>query len=87
MSSARRSSSQDADEPEGTERIAVRRFDWEEAWRMLKAGEITDSLSVIAILHEAVRRLEEPASERVRLRAGSYLLDGLAALRSWCVAQ
>ena len=25
---------------------------------MVKAGEITDSLSVIAILHEAVRRLE-----------------------------
>lgn len=47
-----------ADEPEGTERILVRRVAWEEAWRMLKAGEITDSLSVIAILCEAVRRLE-----------------------------
>jgi 8-oxo-dGTP pyrophosphatase MutT (NUDIX family) len=47
-----------ADDPEGTERIAVRRVAWDEAWRMLKAGEITDSLSVIAILNEAVRRLE-----------------------------
>ncbi len=46
------------DEPEGTERLVVRRFAWEDAWRMLKRGEITDSLSVIALLHEAVRRLE-----------------------------
>jgi 8-oxo-dGTP pyrophosphatase MutT (NUDIX family) len=46
-----------ADQQEGTERIAVRRVAWEEAWRMYKAGEITDSLSVVAILHEAVRRL------------------------------
>jgi ADP-ribose diphosphatase len=49
---------QGAAEQEGTERIAVRRIGWEEAWRMYRAGEITDSLSVIAILHEAVRRLE-----------------------------
>jgi 8-oxo-dGTP pyrophosphatase MutT (NUDIX family) len=48
-----------ADQQEGTERIAVRRVGWEEAWRMYKAGQITDSLSVIAILHEAVRRFEE----------------------------
>jgi 8-oxo-dGTP pyrophosphatase MutT (NUDIX family) len=47
-----------AAEQEGTERIAVRKVAWDEAWRMLKAGEITDSLSVIAILNEAVRRLE-----------------------------
>ena len=37
----------------------MRRVSWDEAWRMYKAGEITDSLSVIAILHEAVRRLED----------------------------
>jgi 8-oxo-dGTP pyrophosphatase MutT (NUDIX family) len=43
--------------PEGTERIAVRRVQWKEAERMLRTGEITDSLSVIALLHEAVRRL------------------------------
>jgi 8-oxo-dGTP pyrophosphatase MutT (NUDIX family) len=50
-------------DPEGTERIVVRRFDWDEAWAMLKRGEITDSLSVIALLHEAVRRLEEARSD------------------------
>jgi len=44
-------------DPEGTELFAVRRLDWKEAERMLRAGEITDSLSVIALLHEAVRRL------------------------------
>jgi hypothetical protein len=37
----------------------VRRFDWDEAWAMLRRGEITDSLSVIALLHEAIRRLEQ----------------------------
>lgn len=42
--------------PEGTERLEVRRVEWAEAWGMLERGEITDSLSVIAILHEAVRR-------------------------------
>lgn len=47
-------------EPEGTEQLALRRFDWEEAWGMMTRGEITDSLSVIALLHEAVRRLQEP---------------------------
>ena len=50
---------QGADEQEGTERIVARRVEWNEAWQMFKAGEITDSLSVIAILHEAVRRLEK----------------------------
>jgi len=45
-------------EPEGTEQLAVRRFEWGVAWRMLEQGEITDSLSVMALLHEAIRRLE-----------------------------
>lgn len=47
--------------PEGTERLHVRRVEWAEAWSMLQHGEITDSMSVIALLHEAVRR-GEPAS-------------------------
>jgi hypothetical protein len=47
-----------ADDPEGTERIAAQRFEWDEAWRMLRNGEITDSLSVMALLNEAIRRLE-----------------------------
>jgi 8-oxo-dGTP pyrophosphatase MutT (NUDIX family) len=42
--------------PEGTERLAVRRFEWDEAWAMLERGEVTDSLSVMALLHEALRR-------------------------------
>jgi 8-oxo-dGTP pyrophosphatase MutT (NUDIX family) len=49
---------QGPDDPEGSERIMVRRFDWDEAWGMLRRGEITDSMSVIALLNEAVRRLE-----------------------------
>ncbi len=49
-------------DPEGTERLAVRRFAWSEAWRMLQSGEITDSLSVMALLHEAVRRRQSPRS-------------------------
>jgi 8-oxo-dGTP pyrophosphatase MutT (NUDIX family) len=43
-------------EPEGTERLQVRRFDWATAWRMVLDGRITDSMSVIALLHEALRR-------------------------------
>lgn len=42
--------------PEGTERIKVERVEWSEVWRRLRRGEITDSMTVIAILHEAVRR-------------------------------
>ncbi len=49
-------------DPEGCERLDVRRVEWEEAWGMLNRGEITDSLSVIALLHEAVRRLNERAA-------------------------
>ena len=30
---------------------------------MLKSGEITDSLSVMALLHEAIRRLEAAKSK------------------------
>lgn len=43
-------------QPEGSERLEVRLFDWDEAWGMLLRGEITDSMTVIALLHEAVRR-------------------------------
>lgn len=44
--------------PEETEELHARRVPWDEAWGMLRRGEITDSMSVIALLHEAVRRLE-----------------------------
>jgi 8-oxo-dGTP pyrophosphatase MutT (NUDIX family) len=50
-----------ASAPEGTERLRVRRVDWAEAWDMLLRGEITDSMSVIALLHEGVRRGESVA--------------------------
>ena len=42
--------------PEGNERIEVRLFEWADARDMLRRGEITDSMSVIALLHEAARR-------------------------------
>jgi 8-oxo-dGTP pyrophosphatase MutT (NUDIX family) len=43
-------------EPEGTERLQVRRVEWAEAWDMLRSGAITDSMSVIALALEAMRR-------------------------------
>ena len=43
-------------DPEGTERIEARLYSWDEAWGMLGRGEITDSMTVIALLNEAVRR-------------------------------
>jgi 8-oxo-dGTP pyrophosphatase MutT (NUDIX family) len=46
-------------EPEGTERLQVRHLDWAEAWAMLRRGEVTDAMSVIALQCEAIRRLEE----------------------------
>jgi 8-oxo-dGTP pyrophosphatase MutT (NUDIX family) len=48
---------QGPDEPEGSERITVRRLGWDEAWEMLRRGEITDSMTVISLLYEAVRRI------------------------------
>jgi 8-oxo-dGTP pyrophosphatase MutT (NUDIX family) len=43
-------------EPEGTERLRVRLVEWDEVWRMLALGEITDAISQIGLLHEALRR-------------------------------
>lgn len=43
-------------EPEGTERLEVRRVSWDETWEMVQGGAITDAMSVMALLHEAVRR-------------------------------
>ncbi len=44
--------------PDGTERIEVRRFSLETALEMLAKGELTDSLTVMALQHEAIRRFE-----------------------------
>ncbi len=43
-------------EPEGTESLLVRRFDWPDAWAMVRDGRITDSMSLIVLLREAIRR-------------------------------
>ena len=43
-------------EPEGSERIDVRKVPFAEALGMVHRGEITDSLSVMALLHEATAR-------------------------------
>ncbi len=45
-----------ASEPEGTEQLLTRRFAWETVWEMMRGGKITDAMSVVALLHEAVRR-------------------------------
>lgn len=48
-------------EPEAIERLQVRKVAWDEAWSLLESGRITDSMSVIALLHEALRRDRGPA--------------------------
>ncbi len=40
-------------QPEGTEKLEVRRVEFAEALRMVMTGEITDSLAVMTILHYA----------------------------------
>jgi 8-oxo-dGTP pyrophosphatase MutT (NUDIX family) len=42
--------------PEGTERLQVRRVKIEEALRMTFTGEITDALSMLALMHLRLRR-------------------------------
>jgi len=44
--------------PEGTEELHAKRTTWNEVWTMLQGGEITDSITVVALLYEAVRRLQ-----------------------------
>ncbi len=43
-------------EPEGTEKIRVRRVSWAEALDLLHRGDVTDSMTVVALLHESLRR-------------------------------
>lgn len=47
-------------EPEGSERLLVRCVPFAEALARVMAREITDSMTVIALLHEAVRRGAAP---------------------------
>jgi 8-oxo-dGTP pyrophosphatase MutT (NUDIX family) len=53
--------------PEGCERIELKRVSLDDALAMVRRGEITDSLSVIAILHEALQRATRPP-QPVRLQ-------------------
>jgi hypothetical protein len=43
-------------QPEDTEQLQVRRVPFEEAYRMVCAGEITDAISVAAILRVKLMR-------------------------------
>ena len=61
--------------PEGTERITARRMGWEEVWAMLMRGEITDSMSVIALLHEGVRRGQPVVAPPYPLPQGGRVSD------------
>lgn len=47
---------QGASAPEGSERLQVRLVEWSDAWAMVQNGTITDSMTLIALLHEAIRR-------------------------------
>ncbi len=52
-------------EPEGTERLQLRRVPFEEALRMVGRGEITDALSVMGLQCVALRQpLDRPAKPR-----------------------
>jgi len=42
--------------PEGCEQLQVRLVEWSEAWAMIQDGRITDSMTLIALLYEALRR-------------------------------
>jgi 8-oxo-dGTP pyrophosphatase MutT (NUDIX family) len=54
-------------QPEGTEKLERRTVAFEEALRMALAGEITDSLSVMAILRYALRlKSQEAGSDALR---------------------
>ncbi len=57
-------------DPEGTERLVIQVFDWDDLWAMLLRHEITDSLTVMALYREALRRagvpLQAPDANRER---------------------
>ncbi len=44
-------------DPEGTERLEIRKVPLEKAIEMVESGSITDSITIIALYHEEVRRL------------------------------
>lgn len=44
-------------DPEGTERLEIRKVPLEKAIEMVESGSITDSITIIALYHEEIRRL------------------------------
>ena len=49
---------QGAHRPEGTERLRVRRVPFAEAWRMARGGDITDAISLLALMQYQLQRAE-----------------------------
>lgn len=45
-------------DPEGTERLEIRKVPFEKALAMIESGTITDSMTIIALYHEEIRRLK-----------------------------
>ncbi len=58
-------------QPEGTEKLELMRVPFAEALRMVLAGEITDSLSVMTILHYAM--ISPAAGENIQEMHQSFL--------------
>jgi 8-oxo-dGTP pyrophosphatase MutT (NUDIX family) len=46
--------------PDGTEVLETRRMPWEDVLRMIEGGEITDALSLVALLHYARVKKQQP---------------------------
>jgi 8-oxo-dGTP pyrophosphatase MutT (NUDIX family) len=72
--------------PDGTERIEVKRVPFCEALEMVHEGTITDSLSVIALLHEAARRCGPGRPRTLRVmdeRLALVRLEPRAELPAW----
>jgi 8-oxo-dGTP pyrophosphatase MutT (NUDIX family) len=67
--------------PEGCERLEVKRVPFATALRMVREGAITDSLSVIAILHEALDEGSRSALQTQRPRALELFPEKVAIIR------
>lgn len=67
--------------PDGCERLQVRLVPFEQALEMVEAGEITDSLSVIALLHEGLQRQRRMRATTPRSMALTLLTASFAIVR------
>jgi 8-oxo-dGTP pyrophosphatase MutT (NUDIX family) len=68
-------------DPEGSERLDVKRVAFREAMAMLERGEITDSLSVMALLRESIDRSRGSEIQAGRTITLEPLSEKLAILR------